>query len=46
MAAYKGAEVCELVGSLLLEKISEICNKSNTGLYRDDALLETKVVLN
>ena len=38
MGAYDGAEVCELVGTFLLEKISEICNKSNVGLYRDDGL--------
>ena len=38
MGAYDCAEVCELVGSFLLEKISEICNKSNIGLYRDDGL--------
>ena len=31
-------EVCELVGTFLLEKISEICNKSNRELYRDDGL--------
>ena len=38
MGAYDGAEVCELVGTFLLEKISEICNKSNIGLYRGDGL--------
>ena len=38
MGAYDGAEICELVGTFLLEKISEICNKSNIGLYRDDGL--------
>ena len=38
MGAYDGAEVCELFGTFLLEKISEICNKSNIGLYRDDGL--------
>ena len=31
-------EVWELVGTFLLEKISEICNKSNRELYRDDGL--------
>ena len=36
--AYDGAEVCELVGTFLLEKLSEICNKSNIGLHRDDGL--------
>ena len=38
MGAYDGAEVCELVGTFLLEKTSEISNKSNIGLYRDDDL--------
>ena len=28
----------ELVGTFLLEEISEICNKSNVGLYREDIL--------
>ena len=35
---YDGAEVCEFVGTFVLEKISEICNKSNIGLYRNDGL--------
>ena len=38
MGAYDGAEVCELVGTFLLEKISEICNEGDIGLYRDDSL--------
>ena len=38
MGAYDCVEVCELVGTFLLEKISGICNKSNIGLYRDDGL--------
>ena len=38
MGAYDGAEVCELVGTFLLEKIGEICDKSNIGLYRSDVL--------
>ena len=38
MGAYGGAEVCELVRTFLLEKISEICNKCDIGLYRDDGL--------
>ena len=39
MGAHVAAEVCELVGTFSLEKISEICNKSKMGLYRDDCLL-------
>ena len=38
MGAYDGAEVCELVGTFFLEKISEICNKGDIGLYRDNGL--------
>ena len=38
MEAYDGAEICELVGTFLLEKISEICNEGDIGLYRDDGL--------
>ena len=38
MGAYDGAEVSELVGTFLLEKTSEICNKCDIGLYRDDGL--------
>ena len=38
MGAYDGAEKCELVGTFLLEKISEICNEGDIGLYRDDGL--------
>ena len=39
MGIYDGAEVCELVGTFLLEKISEICNEGHIGLYRDDGLV-------
>ena len=38
MGAYDGAEVWESVGTILLEKINEICNKINIGLDRDDVL--------
>ena len=38
MGDYDGVEVCELVGIFLIEKLSEICNKRNIGLYRDDGL--------
>ena len=31
---YDGAEVCRLVGTFLLKKISEICNKRNIVLHR------------
>ena len=38
MGAYDGAEVCELVGTFLLYKISRKYNKNDIGLYRDDGL--------
>ena len=38
MGAYDGAEVCELVGTFLLNKIAEKYPKENIGLYRDDGL--------
>ncbi len=38
MGAYDGAEVCELVGLYLLQKIGHILPPSNVGLYRDDGL--------
>ena len=38
MGAYDGAEVCELVGTFLLYKLSLKYNKNNIGLYRDDGL--------
>ena len=38
MQAYVGAEVCKLVRTFVLEKISEICNISEIGLYKDNTL--------
>ena len=38
MGAYDGAEVCELVGIFMLNKISEKYDKNDIGLYRDDDL--------
>ena len=38
MGCYDGAEVCELVGSFILNKLTSIINKSNIGLYRDGGL--------
>ena len=38
MGAYDDAEICELVGTFLLENISQICNEGNIGLYWDDGL--------
>ena len=38
MGAFDGAEVCELVGSFLLNEISKTYAKNDIGLYRDDGL--------
>ena len=38
MRAYDCAEVCELVGVFMLNKISEKYDKNDLGLYRDDGL--------
>ena len=48
MGAYDGAEVCELVGTFLLDKVSEKYEKSSIGLYRYDGLpvFKNKAVLN
>ena len=44
MCAYDGAEVCELVGIFMLNKISEKYNKNDVGLYRHDGLAVLKNV--
>ena len=36
--SHDGAEVCELVGIYLLGQLSNIIDKENIGLYRDDGL--------
>ena len=38
MGSYDGAEICELVGLYILNKISAIFGKNRVGLYRDDGL--------
>ena len=38
MGSYDGAEICELVGLLLLNDLSSLLGKENVGLYRDDGL--------
>ncbi len=39
MGSYDGAEVCELVGLFILNKLSAKFGQENVGLYRDDGLL-------
>ena len=38
MGTYDRAEVCELVETFILFKLSRKYNKNNAGLYRDDCL--------
>ena len=38
MGSLDGAEVCELVGLYLLNKIKPLLGSNNVGLYRDDGL--------
>ena len=38
MGCYDRAEVCELVGSFILNKLTSTINRSDIGLYRDDGL--------
>ena len=38
MGSFDGAEVCELVGLYLLNKIKPLLDSNNIGLYRDDGL--------
>ena len=38
MGCYDGAEVCELVGIYILNKLSNIIDTDNIGLYHDDGL--------
>ena len=38
MGCYDGAEICELVGIFILNKVSNIIDKNSIGLYRDDGL--------
>ena len=40
MGCHDGAEICELVGTFILNKISLIMQEqNNVGLYRDDGLV-------
>ena len=38
MGCYEGAEIFELVGIFILNKVSNIIDKNSIGLYRDDGL--------
>ena len=38
MDSFDGAEICELVGLFLLDRLASVLGKENVGLYRDDRL--------
>ena len=38
MGSYDGAEICELLGLYLLNRLSTVTDKSSVGLYRDNGL--------
>ena len=38
MGSFDGAEICELVGLFILNKLSNIIPTKDLGLYRDDGL--------
>ena len=38
MGSFDGAEICEIVGIYLLDKLSNLLGKENVGFYRDDGL--------
>ena len=38
MGFYNGAEFCELVGTYILNKLTNVTSKENIALYRDDGL--------
>ena len=43
MGSYDGAEVCELVGLLILNNLSNLVAKNDAGLYRDDGLIVVRL---
>ena len=42
MGCFDGAEVCELVASVILTKLCDVLQRENVGLYRDDGLVIVK----
>ena len=38
MGCYDGPEICELVGSFILNQLGSVIDKNDIGLYRDDGL--------
>ena len=42
MGSYDGAEICELVGLYIMDKLKARFKNNNVGLYRDDGLAAFK----
>ena len=42
MECFDGAEVCELVGTFILNKLKNVFQNNTFGLYRDDGLAVIK----
>ena len=38
MGCFDGAEICELVGSFILNQLGSVIDKNDIGLYRDGDL--------
>ena len=38
MGYYDGADICELVGTYIQNKLCKLMNRKDFGLYRDDGL--------
>ena len=38
MGGYDGAEICQLVGFFILNKLSNIIDKNSIGFYREEGL--------
>ena len=45
MGCFDGAEVCELVGSFILNKLKNVFQNNIFGFYRDDGLAVIKSLL-
>ena len=42
MGCFDGAEVCELMGTFILNKLKDLFQTNTSGLYRNDELAVTK----
>lgn len=42
MHRYDGVKVCKLIGTYIINKLPNIINKKDMGLYKDDGLLNLR----